>query len=1349
VGGDGSTRRYTFSHDSMWGAPSLDRPDSIKQTSSGWERILGGGVKVEFDAAGRHIATVNRLTHRTEFRYDTDGRVKALAIPQAGAGREFTFEYGADGRLERTLSPGVDSARTVTLHRTGARIDAITDPDRTTVRFGYADPTSLRVASRTDRRGYRTDFAYGARFRLTGSKLWMHTPGSGENISQDIRPVEGLGLAAADGSGALPRDSAYALLDGPRPDSDARDHTRLWLNRWGAPVRIVDAVERETLLTRGDPRFPALVTRMDGPLAGDGRRRTVSAVYDARGNLTAQTDSSTSSVRASNQTVYATTSYAYEDPHWPDFATRIVQPEGDTTTVGYDPSTGHRLWQQVGNDLKRRVSFAYYTDPSEAGYAPGLLKSITLPPSQPGTQPAPSEKVEYDSFGNVRATATAREFRTEFLNDDLGRVVRVRTPIDGNVVQTDTTVYDDAGRVSESRTIGPALNGAPQQTLWVTNRYDEGGNLRFVERRSIPDSTRIGQITTEFRYDAAGRKRAEFSPDSTPADTTDNEVERWTHDEAGNVRTVRTRRGLLITMTYDAANRLRTRGAPAVSYALSRAGIPSADYSIRGAITQLKHAYPMHPNDGAGGYTVPAVAETLGYDSVGNLVVADNGDARVRRVYNLDGTLQSETQSIRTQDGDPNDPASFTHTYPLVYRYDLNGQRVELTHPGSLAPSEQQNHTRYAYDPATGALAGVTDPLGREFRFAYSDAGQLDTLGMPAGVAQTLGYDADGNLKSDRVWHTAEGAFLRDAGFVHDQRGRVLESSNTAGSKDRTTNRYSGLGHLVRHTLTSTGTTVTGTPATSSLVELFSYDGLGNRFYAESQGNVRVVTAGGGWLGYNSSNSVVDKNESSYERATGRLKSSKGTDGDRVHNYDPAGNVLFVTAPALQQSKYDRVAYYAADEKLRASETRTVADPDNELGSPVHIVFEEYRYDALGRRVWVRARRFCANDSWTPECNLEKVRRTVWDGDHELYEIQAPAQYRESDGGWPALDLQGSGTALLDPNPFFGRVVYTYGMGVDRPLSVVRMGYVDRIAEDNSAATPRTVLPFSLVPLWGAGGNPDGGYFADTGARRRCEQDAQGKARCVFLNWPGSFFAYKRPSWRTTFWHGTLLEEKRDETGTLYRRNRYYDPSTGRFTQEDPIGLAGGLNLYGFANGDPVSYSDPYGLCSKPKMRKGEIGICIETFIKGAYLGTGDDREFSSSGGSYRTGDRFSVDPSTGSVGPNQLGVEAMGTTYGIFRGSGSIFHGKVQNGSENTGIVAMGMALNGLTVPPVYINYSMSISVSKSGDVSVTGGTHDGFPSYEVWVYREGKKPQMVYGYNQGYIWELAGDSDVRINKE
>jgi RHS repeat-associated protein len=61
---------------------------------------------------------------------------------------------------------------------------------------------------------------------------------------------------------------------------------------------------------------------------------------------------------------------------------------------------------------------------------------------------------------------------------------------------------------------------------------------------------------------------------------------------------------------------------------------------------------------------------------------------------------------------------------------------------------------------------------------------------------------------------------------------------------------------------------------------------------------------------------------------------------------------------------------------------------------------------------------------------------------------------------------------------------------------------------------------------------------------------------------------------------GTLLTGKRDDAGTFYRRNRAYDPITGRFTQEDPAGLAGGLNAYAYADGDPVNFRDPYGLAT-------------------------------------------------------------------------------------------------------------------------------------------------------------------------
>ncbi len=49
-----------------------------------------------------------------------------------------------------------------------------------------------------------------------------------------------------------------------------------------------------------------------------------------------------------------------------------------------------------------------------------------------------------------------------------------------------------------------------------------------------------------------------------------------------------------------------------------------------------------------------------------------------------------------------------------------------------------------------------------------------------------------------------------------------------------------------------------------------------------------------------------------------------------------------------------------------------------------------------------------------------------------------------------------------------------------------------------------------------------------------------------------------------------------EETGNIYLRARYYDPSTGRFLSEDPI--KDGDNWYTYAGNNPVLYIDPWGL---------------------------------------------------------------------------------------------------------------------------------------------------------------------------
>ena len=55
--------------------------------------------------------------------------------------------------------------------------------------------------------------------------------------------------------------------------------------------------------------------------------------------------------------------------------------------------------------------------------------------------------------------------------------------------------------------------------------------------------------------------------------------------------------------------------------------------------------------------------------------------------------------------------------------------------------------------------------------------------------------------------------------------------------------------------------------------------------------------------------------------------------------------------------------------------------------------------------------------------------------------------------------------------------------------------------------------------------------------------------------------------------------------------HRFYDPDTGRYISADPIGLAGGMNLYNYVQGNPVNLIDPKGLDA------GVITIPITTTI--------------------------------------------------------------------------------------------------------------------------------------------------------
>ena len=1144
TGGDGSLRRYTSAGSNVWAGPDLDRPDTLKFDGTHYVRFLPGGLRVKFRSDGRHVQTVNRLGHITPFEYDACSRLWKIKLPPDTTSRVYQFHYAAGDcttKLDSVSAPPIGAvARTTRLTMTSGRIVTIQDPDLTTIQFAYGQGTS-RVTSRTDRRNVVNTFAYDGANRVAQASLDMSPA---PIILTGVRPLESVGFVS-------PVDTAWATskLDGPR--TDVSDTTIFWLDRYGQPRRIVNAKGYLTLLKRQSLNWPVLPTEL---VAANGLVRR--ATYDARGNILLD-----SVLDPLGDGRAAVARYEW-DAAW-DFVTKIVPPERDSLVLAYDGTTGNRLWQQDARGTPGRTEFFYYAGPDSVR---GLVRS-TRTPGQ--TLNGPRDSVLYDLQGNLRGVKTPIGFWAYSFKDAVGRDTLLVSPTDSaqtpNRRQQQRVVYTVADRDTLSVSIGPALPyqryaaGLPSdsfftaaETLWVRKRFDPEGSLDSLSRWATPNPAGLSVHTTRYHHDGAGRVNAEVAPDGQRDSTA--------YDPTGNVVAQVTRGGDTLTFVYDVLNRLEKR--------ITRA----KPYPYMGTAPTVWH-FPMYREDASGelntlnggsggnfGLTIPRDTAVFTYDSVGNILTADNRDARITRTYFRGGPLQTETQRLRTYVG-----ADFTqHIYTLQYAYDLNLRRVSLTHPSQLLP------------------AGASAPAVSHF----NPIGQLDTLRDVFGSAYAFEYDPDGQLtqmtgaRAEQFFYDADGRQIRRVDPLHtdtlryDARGKVLRAGTMA---DSTHSRYAGLGAV-------------------AWSQTRRYEDLGThpeeQYVTDAFGNATNV-----FRRVNGIQILEYPKETRYTylAGSGRLAFHGITDSstigfytDEVDStyYDAAGNRTFLLrkmdtdfggTPA-DLKEYTK-NYYGPDGKLRVADRRTCLFRKNSAtceatwdpGFNERQAFEEYRYDALGRRVLLRTR-----GEWG--CSgtgcRKLLQRFVWDGDQLLYEISAPgatgetAANMERDVGHPLS------TNLYD-HYFTGRVAYTHGLGLDQPLAVIRV--------EHSALfdTPFVVTPYTT---W------KGDYDSGTGAP--CENvwqigpgpgDSTLVEVCVVIDWPSPYLWLSKLSRQRaqgpTTWLGSLIEGQRDLTGQLYRRNRYYDPASGRFTQEDPLGLVGGLNLYGFAAGDPINFGDPFGLC--------------------------------------------------------------------------------------------------------------------------------------------------------------------------
>jgi RHS repeat-associated protein len=202
------------------------------------------------------------------------------------------------------------------------------------------------------------------------------------------------------------------------------------------------------------------------------------------------------------------------------------------------------------------------------------------------------------------------------------------------------------------------------------------------------------------------------------------------------------------------------------------------------------------------------------------------------------------------------------------------------------------------------------------------------------------------------------------------------------------------------------------------------------------------------------------------------------------------------------------------------------------------------------------------------------------------------------------------GQASLSYDPL-GRLFQTSG------ASTTRFGYdgQDMIAEYNSsnALVRRYVFgPGTDEPLvWyeGTGTSTRRWYHADERGSIIATSDSSGAMSAINTydehGIPGASnsgrFQYTGQAWLP-------------EIGMYYYRARMYSPTLGRFLQSDPIGYGGGMNLYAYASGDPVNFTDPLGL-DPPENEEPPITVTALFNMSNFAAGLGGHGATSSGGG--------------------------------------------------------------------------------------------------------------------------------------
>lgn len=530
---------------------------------------------------------------------------------------------------------------------------------------------------------------------------------------------------------------------------------------------------------------------------------------------------------------------------------------------------------------------------------------------------------------------------------------------------------------------------------------------------------------------------------------------------------------------------------------------------------------------------------------------------------------------------------------PTGLTNDLAGRLISTTDPLSRT-------TRFGFD-ADGRQRASTNAAQEVVRQQWSPRGEMMQFTDPATHSVNYGFDGAGNQsfltnRNGKFWQTQFDKANRLTNTITPKLYSTKRAFNDRGllftvrdpMNQWTTNFYDARARL---------TNVTDAAG----VRLYSFDGNNNLTGVTNAGQgaglawgydaydrVRAFTNAEGYViqyrwdaNGNLTNLIYPGNRTVtyfYDSLNRLTNVTDWASGHTSFTYDLANRLTSVTRPngTVRQMNYD-----VAGQLTNIVEKTTTGFP---------IAFFTLGWTNSGRVAW----EFAAP---LPHSNAPPSRTMYYDDDNRLLTVGGLNVAHDDDGNLTSGPLTNStfvAYAYNARNWLMGAGGLQYGYDpVANRTSLTNGATVTRFVVNPNATLPQVLMRIkpgvTNYYIYGLGLLYEVRETATSTRTLTYHYDYRGST-VALTDSTGlptdqiEYSSYGTTTYRagtndTPFLYNGRYGVMTDANGLLYMRARYYNPYLCRFINADPAGFAGGLNWYCYANGNPVSSIDPFGLC--------------------------------------------------------------------------------------------------------------------------------------------------------------------------